>query len=115
MEHCAAERSHRWGGAEDDEAVDLAFNKKRADDRKDWINGYNGENVDHSLSAVGYADFVNKELVTFARYDTMRSIPCVVDGFKPTQRKVSLVSGHKTTKLVLDVICSLRLLFFQVH
>merc|ERR1719183_2444849 len=79
----------QWTGEADDEAIDLAFNKKRADDRKDWINAYQeGSQVDHSVSTVNYADFVNKELVCFSKYDVMRSIPCMVDGFKPTQRKV---------------------------
>ena len=29
-----------WSGDPDGEAIDLAFNKKRADDRKVWINRY---------------------------------------------------------------------------
>mmetsp|Transcript_42105 Transcript_42105/g.90431 ORF Transcript_42105/g.90431 Transcript_42105/m.90431 type:complete len:1220 (-) Transcript_42105:205-3864(-) len=79
----------KYGSQNDEDAIDLAFNKKRADDRKDWINGYvDGETVDHTKSAVSYLDFVNKELVCFSKYDVMRSIPCMVDGFKPTQRKV---------------------------
>lgn len=78
-----------WTGEKDDEAIDLAFNKKRADDRKEWINTFkDGDTVDHAQTSVSYADFVNKELVAFSKYDVMRSIPCVVDGFKPTQRKV---------------------------
>ena len=38
--------------------------------------------------AVNYQDFVNKELVLFSNMDNERSIPCLVDGFKPGQRKV---------------------------
>jgi len=79
----------RYAGPTDDEIVDLAFNKKRADDRKEWINSYkDGDAVDHSKNFVSYNDFVNKELVCFSRYDVLRSIPCMVDGFKPGQRKV---------------------------
>jgi DNA topoisomerase-2 len=79
----------KWTSSRDDEAIDLAFNKKRADDRKDWINSYReGETVDHSKEFVSYSDFVNKELVCFSKYDVMRSIPSMVDGFKPTQRKI---------------------------
>jgi len=79
----------RYLNDRDSEAIDLAFNKKRADDRKDWINGHReGDVVDHSRASVGYAEFVNKELVCFSKYDVMRSIPCMVDGFKPGQRKV---------------------------
>jgi DNA topoisomerase II len=44
--------------------------------------------VDHSLKQLGYAEFVNKELVLFARADCGRSIPSLVDGLKPAQRKV---------------------------
>merc|ERR1712232_1339082 len=34
------EKSFKWEGERDGESIDLAFNKKRADDRKDWINAY---------------------------------------------------------------------------
>ena len=33
-------------------------------------------------------DFVNKELVLFSRQDCVRSIPSMIDGLKPSQRKV---------------------------
>jgi len=73
----------------DDECIDLAFNKKRADDRKEWINECEDDSyVDHSADSVSYSDFVHKELVHFAKYDVMRSIPSIADGFKPSQRKV---------------------------
>mmetsp|Transcript_6300 Transcript_6300/g.15115 ORF Transcript_6300/g.15115 Transcript_6300/m.15115 type:complete len:1236 (-) Transcript_6300:176-3883(-) len=89
------EMTFSWSSEKDDEGIDLAFNKKRADDRKYWINQYkDGDTVDHSKHAVSYTDFIHKELVCFARYDVLRSIPCLVDGFKPTQRKV-LFSAFK--------------------
>ena len=37
---------------------------------------------------VNYTDFVNKELVLFSNLDNERSIPSLVDGLKPGQRKV---------------------------
>lgn len=37
---------------------------------------------------VNYTDFVNKELVLFSNMDNERSIPSMVDGLKPGQRKV---------------------------
>ena len=37
---------------------------------------------------MAYKDFMDKELILFSRYDNARSIPCVIDGFKPSQRKV---------------------------
>lgn len=79
----------QYKGPEDEEAIDLAFNKKRADDRKVWINDVDeSECIDHSQEKINYSDFVHKELVHFAKYDVLRAIPSMVDGFKPTQRKI---------------------------
>ena len=38
--------------------------------------------------SVTYRDFLNKELVLFSNADNERSIPSLVDGLKPGQRKV---------------------------
>ena len=34
------------------------------------------------------SDFINRELILFSMADNIRSIPSVVDGLKPGQRKV---------------------------
>merc|ERR1719181_2298412 len=79
----------KWKSNKDGELIDLAFNKSRADDRKKWMNDYEeGTFVDHSQEAVTYEDFVKLELVQFSKYSVMRAVPSVMDGFKPTQRKV---------------------------
>jgi len=94
--------SYKHESAEDDRAIDLAFNKKRADDRKEWINAYQeGDLVDHTQSKVVYRDFVNKELVLFSIANVARAIPSVMDGFKPSQRKV--LFGCFKRKLKNDV------------
>lgn len=94
--------TYRYEGPQDDKAIDLAFNKKRADDRKGWINSYEeGSLVDHSQSEVTYSDFVNKELVLFSKANVARAIPSIVDGFKPSQRKV--LFGCFKRKLKNDV------------
>eukprot|EP00434_Breviolum_minutum_P014203 symbB.v1.2.012523.t2/scaffold852.1/size193270/1 len=73
----------------DDQLIDMAFNSKKADARKEWISGCSGEEfVDHSQPTLSLDDFVNKELVLWAKYDVERAIPSVVDGLKPGQRKV---------------------------
>lgn len=92
-EYFSALSKHRlsfaYKGRKDGELIDMAFNKARADDRKAWMNSYEeGSFVDHSKDTITYEDFVNKELVQFSRYDLMRSVPSVMDGFKPSQRKV---------------------------
>lgn len=79
-----------YEGEEADELIDMAFNKKKADDRKDWILSIKPETtfVDHSKASLNYSDFINKELVLFSQADCERSIPSVVDGLKPGQRKI---------------------------
>ncbi|KAI8050010.1 DNA topoisomerase [Thamnidium elegans] len=75
--------------AEERQLVDMAFNKKRAADRKEWLAGYEpGIFIDHNVSKIKISDFVNRELMLFSMADNIRSIPSVVDGFKPGQRKV---------------------------
>lgn len=74
---------------EDDESIDLAFSKKKVDDRKDWLRNLKpGTFLDHDTDAIRYQEFVNKELILFSMADNVRSIPSMVDGFKPGQRKV---------------------------
>ncbi|BGP57010.1 DNA topoisomerase 2 [Rhodotorula sphaerocarpa] len=74
---------------EDRALIDMAFNKKKADDRKEWLRGFvPGTYMDHDVDEVPICDFINKELILFSMADNVRSIPSVVDGFKPGQRKV---------------------------
>ncbi|PHJ15713.1 dna topoisomerase, partial [Cystoisospora suis] len=83
----------------------MAFNKRRSEDRKRWLQSYQeGTFVDHSASSsLSYADFVNKELILFSRYDTERSIPQLVDGWKPGQRKVLFACIKKNMKQEIKV------------
>merc|ERR1719460_3564140 len=98
----------KYQSPSDGKVIDMAFNKARADDRKKWMNNYKeGDYVDHSKNKLTYKDFVNKELVQFSRYDLMRSVPSVMDGLKPTQRKIlygcfkrNLKSDVKVAQLV---------------
>jgi DNA topoisomerase II len=72
-----------------DSTIDMAFNKKRADDRKSWLGLYDRQRIlDYTSNEVTYEDFVNKELIHFSNYDIERSIPNMVDGLKISQRKV---------------------------
>ncbi|KAK0391100.1 hypothetical protein NLU13_0602 [Sarocladium strictum] len=74
---------------EEADMFDLVFSKKKADARKEWLGNFvPGTYLDHSASAITYNDFVNKELILFSMADNMRSIPSVLDGLKPGQRKV---------------------------
>ncbi|ORD95150.1 DNA topoisomerase 2 [Enterospora canceri] len=69
--------------------IDLAFNKKKADLRKSWLADFTpGTFLDQRASDISVSDFVNKELILFSMADNIRSIPSVIDGLKPGQRKV---------------------------
>ena len=71
------------------EAMTLAFDKKRADDRKVWLKGYDRNKIlQNDLKEIPICDFVHRELIHFSNDDINRSIPSVVDGMKPSQRKV---------------------------
>jgi len=66
----------------------MAFNKSRADDRKEWMLGYDGSFLDNDLTDVPYSEFINKELVQFSIANCERAIPSMIDGLKPGQRKI---------------------------
>ncbi|KAF9977382.1 DNA topoisomerase 2 [Actinomortierella ambigua] len=81
---------------EDRAMVDLAFNKKKADDRKQWLAQFQpGTFLDNRVSEIPIQDFINKELILFSMADNVRSIPSVVDGLKPGQRKVMFAAFKK--------------------
>jgi DNA topoisomerase-2 len=81
---------YAWEEKETDESIDLAFNKKRADDRKAWLATFSRDRfLDVPLDgSVGYSKFVNDELIHFSVADNVRSLPHVMDGLKPSQRKI---------------------------
>lgn len=71
-----------------DDRIDMAFRKTRADDRKSWLDGFDPNAYIAATSAVTYDDFIDRELIHFSHGDNIRSIPSVVDGLKPSLRKV---------------------------
>jgi DNA topoisomerase-2 len=78
-----------------DNAIDMVFNKKRADDRKDWLKFYDRDAyLDTSKMNVSYEEFIDRELIHFSKYDCDRSIPNLMDGLKISLRKI-LFSAFK--------------------
>jgi len=83
------QKAFEYTGDEDDTAIDMAFSKKKIEERKTWLRGFKpGTFLDHSVQKIPYSDFINQELILFSMADNVRSIPSMVDGFKPGQRKV---------------------------
>jgi DNA topoisomerase-2 len=67
----------------------LAFSKDKINDRKIWLNNYNPEGLNFTPpQTISIKEFINMELIHFSNYDNLRSIPSIMDGFKPSQRKV---------------------------
>jgi len=78
-----------------DDTIDMVFNKKRADDRKDWLKLYDRKAyLDTKKLNVSYDEFIHKELIHFSKYDCDRSIPNLMDGLKISLRKI-LYSAFK--------------------
>lgn len=106
----------RYSGQEDDQNILLAFSKKEVDSRKDWLQRHNEDLKRRKemglpeiylyakeTRAVTYSEYVNKELVYFSNGDNVRSIPSLVDGFKPGQRKVLFTCIKRNDKREVKV------------
>ena len=67
-----------------------AFKKGFEDDRKQWIKDSTGNitSSDQLVLKQSISQFVNNELICFSIADLERSIPNLMDGLKPSQRKV---------------------------
>lgn len=74
---------------ETDKAIALAFDKKLADNRKEWISNIDDSlYVDYNQREIKYTDFINIELRAFSAYNAQRSLPNMMDGLKIGQRKI---------------------------
>ena len=83
------EKSNKVIKQPDEDAITLAFDKTRADDRKKWLMAYDrNEILKYTDKEVSYRDFIHLDLKHFSNDDNSRSIPSLIDGFKPSQRKI---------------------------
>lgn len=105
-----------YSGTDDDHFVQLAFSKKMVEQRKDWLTNSMEERkrrrelglpemylYEKQTRTVSYKDFVNKELILFSNMDNERSIPSLVDGLKPGQRKVLFTCFKRNDKREVKV------------
>ena len=82
-------------------AVKKAFSKDQADNRKDWLKYYDKNNVLKIVAGdniVTYTEFIDNELIHFSNSDNIRSIPDIMDGLKPSHRKVLFSAFKKKLK-----------------
>lgn len=70
--------------------MDLAFHKMYADRRKKWLTTITPDThlPRRKGEPITCTDFLNNDMVLFAMDSCIRAIPSVVDGLKPSQRKV---------------------------
>lgn len=92
--------SYSYKGNEDHNAILLAFDKTKIEQRKKWLKDFNTKDFITSIKSpntsksdiiskrISIKDFINKEFIHFSIEDNVRSIPNIIDGFKPSQRKV---------------------------
>ena len=91
----------KYEGIQDDQSIELAFSKKMVEDRKVWLTNSMEDRkrrrelglpevylYERDTREITYRDFINKELILFSNADNERSIPSLMDGLKPGQRKV---------------------------
>ncbi|XP_010138483.1 PREDICTED: DNA topoisomerase 2-alpha, partial [Buceros rhinoceros silvestris] len=106
----------KYSGPEDDAAITLAFSKKKVEERKEWLTNFMEDRRQRKLhglpeeylygkntACLTYNDFINKELVLFSNSDNERSIPSLVDGLKPGQRKVLFTCFKRNDKREVKV------------
>lgn len=86
----------------ENDLIDQTFNKDRSDDRKEWINAtktleYDAEIEQSNRLANGLniTEYINKDVAEFSRYNLEISIPSIMDGFKPSQRKILFTAFKK--------------------
>lgn len=73
----------------DSDKIDMLFKKERVNDRRDWLLSYKGEIVpDKFGKANEINEFIDNEFIQFSNADNIRSIPNLIDGLKPSQRKI---------------------------
>lgn len=106
----------KYDGQVDDDNIVMAFSKKHVESRKTWLTNHMDEVkrrkelglperylYTKGTKHVSYSDFINLELVLFSNADNERSIPCLVDGLKPGQRKVMFTCFKRNDKREVKV------------
>ena len=111
----------------DDDAIEMAFSKKRNDrriwieeeikkrcrDPVNWINKI--QLYEQDTREISYKDFICKALLAFCIMKNGRSISSLMDGLKPVQRKiihtcfklyVSILSGATNSMQIKQRDCS---------
>lgn len=92
---------YEYSDSSDRDLVDKIFAEQHANFRKSWIIGALAQPqvVDYTMHKMSVPYFINRELVQYSIASVRRSIPSLIDGMKPSQRKI--LFGALTEKLFL--------------
>ena len=76
-----------------DETIDKVFLTKNSDKRKTWLSNWDPtqENLHigrDSVQELSISEFLDKEMICYSIADCQRSLPCMVDSLKTSQRKI---------------------------
>lgn len=106
----------KYEGTKDDENIIMAFSKKCIEQRKEWLTAFMEDCkrrktlglqekylYTKTTKEISYTEFINLELVLFSNADNVRSIPNMMDGFKPGQRKVLFTCFKRNDKREVKV------------
>lgn len=93
----------KYSGANDDGAIRMVFDREKSDERKQWIRRSEGSSPseDDGKTELSYEEFVDSQLMQFGMIDLKRSIPSLIDGLKPSQRKIlwTLLNMDESTEM----------------
>jgi DNA topoisomerase-2 len=79
----------QYTGQQSDQALELVFGQGREGDRREWIRQHRPDTyVEYKKEGLPIETFVDTEYQLFSVYTVMRSIPMLMDGLKPSQRKI---------------------------
>jgi len=87
--------------------MDRVFHKTATHERKEWLTTYDPKMYQTPSDTYTISLFINQELIRFSIEDCRRSLPCLYDGLKISQRKIlfavfkkNLVHNGKSMKVL---------------
>ncbi|KAA0195162.1 hypothetical protein HAZT_HAZT010909 [Hyalella azteca] len=105
----------KYDEVQDDRTIQMAFCKNKADQRKEIEDDFMKkeserrrkseppETIYETTGSVNFSDFVRSELELSVYADNERSIPSLVDGLKPGQRKVMFTCIKRNDQVEVNV------------
>lgn len=112
----------KYSGPEDDVNLRKAFAPDALEQRREWLTNHMNECKRRdalglqdiclytgTTKEITFSEFINLEYVYYANFCNVRSIPSIIDGFKPGQRKVlftCIKRNDRDNVRVIQLACS---------